>query len=87
MNIPKITILLDRGYHPDKIIYELEKIYPAIAKKVKLKLSPKPSLISEKSTKDLSACRKIRVCSCQSSMGYRKIECLDGKVQELGKKL
>ena len=30
VNIPKITILLDNGYHPDKIITELEKIYPAI---------------------------------------------------------
>ena len=34
MNIPKITIFLDRGYYPDKIICELEKIYSAIAKKV-----------------------------------------------------
>ena len=48
MNIPKITILLDHGYHPDKIIDELEKIYPAIAKKVKLKLSPKPSKAQKK---------------------------------------
>lgn len=48
MNIPKITILLDHGYHPDKIIDELEKIYPAIANKVKLKLSPKPSKAQKK---------------------------------------
>ena len=48
MNIPKITILLDHGYHPDKIIYELEKTYPAVAKKVKLKLSPKPSKVQKK---------------------------------------
>jgi len=27
VNIPKITILLDNGYHPDKLQEELEKIY------------------------------------------------------------
>ncbi len=48
MNISKITILLDHGYHPDKINDELEKIYPASAKKVKLKLSPKPSKAPKK---------------------------------------
>ena len=34
VNIPKITILLDHGYHPEKIIQELEKIYPAIMTKI-----------------------------------------------------
>ena len=48
MNIPKITILLDHGYHPDKIIHELEKIYPAIGRKIKLKLSPKLSKAQKK---------------------------------------
>ena len=48
MNISKITILLDHGYHPQKIIFELEKVYPAIAKKIKLKLSPKPSKAQKK---------------------------------------
>ncbi|MDE5068896.1 MAG: transposase [Trichodesmium sp. St16_bin4-tuft] len=43
VNIPKITILLDNGYHPEKIIQELEKIYPAIMTKIRFKLSPKPS--------------------------------------------
>jgi len=43
VNIPKITILLDNGYHPDKIITELEKIYPAIMRKIRFELSPKPS--------------------------------------------
>ena len=48
MNIPKITILLDYGYHSDKIIHELEKIYPAIMRKIKLELSPKPSKAEKK---------------------------------------
>ncbi|MCL2927683.1 MAG: transposase [Trichodesmium sp. MAG_R01] len=43
VNFPKITILLDNGYHPEKIIQELEKIYPAIMTKIRFKLSPKPS--------------------------------------------
>ena len=30
VNMPKITILLDNGYHPEKITQELEKIYPGI---------------------------------------------------------
>ncbi len=43
VNIPKITILLDNGYHPQKIMEELKKVYPAIMTKIRLKLSPKPS--------------------------------------------
>ncbi|WP_293062745.1 transposase [Okeania sp. SIO2B3] len=48
VNIPKITILLDNGYHPEKIIQELKKIYPAIMTKIRLKLSPKPSKAQKK---------------------------------------
>ena len=36
VNIPKITILLDNGYHPEKIIHELKKIYPGIMTKIRL---------------------------------------------------
>ncbi len=43
MNLPKITILLDHGYHPEKIRQELEKIYPQIMSKIRFKLSDKPS--------------------------------------------
>ncbi len=43
MNIPKITILLDHGYHPEHLRQELEKIYPQIMKKIKFELSTKPS--------------------------------------------
>ncbi|WP_287520307.1 transposase [Okeania sp. SIO2C2] len=43
VNIPKITILLDNGYHPEKLTIELKKIYPAIMTKIRFKLSPKPS--------------------------------------------
>jgi len=43
LNIPKITILLDHGYHLHKLQQQLEQIYPAIMKKIRFKLSPKPS--------------------------------------------
>ncbi len=48
VNIPKITILLDYGYHPEKITQELEKIYPGIMTKIRFKLSPKPSKVQKK---------------------------------------
>jgi hypothetical protein len=43
VNIPKITILLDNGYHPEKLEKELKKIYPQIMTKIRFQLSPKPS--------------------------------------------
>ncbi len=48
VNIPKITILLDNGYHPNKLITELKKIYPAIMTKIRFELSPKPSKSQQK---------------------------------------
>ena len=41
--LPKITILLDIGYHPETIRRELEKVYPEIMTKIQFELSPKPS--------------------------------------------
>ena len=41
--LPKTTILLDNGYHPQKIQEELEKIYPEIMTKIQFELSAKPS--------------------------------------------
>ena len=43
VNIPKITILLDHGYHIDALIEALEKVYPQIMTKIKFELSTKPS--------------------------------------------
>ena len=80
VNIPKITILLDHGYHPRKLKEALEEVYPGIMRKIRFKLSAKPSLISEKSS------RKIWLRSCQSQMGHRKDQFLDGKMQKLSQK-
>lgn len=35
VNIPKITILLDHGYHPEHLTQELKKVYPQIMRKIK----------------------------------------------------
>lgn len=35
VNIPKITILLDHGYHPDDLTQALQKIYPPIMAKIR----------------------------------------------------
>lgn len=39
VNIPKITILLDHGYHSERLITELEQVYPQIMTKIKFELS------------------------------------------------
>jgi transposase len=43
VNIPKITILLDNGYHPQKITAALQQIYPQICRKIRFELAPKPT--------------------------------------------
>lgn len=50
VNIPKITILLDHGYHPDKLQAALEAIYPQMMKKIKFERSPKPSKAEKEAT-------------------------------------
>lgn len=43
VNIPKITIFLDRGYHPQYLRHELEKVYPQMMTKIGFDLAAKPS--------------------------------------------
>jgi transposase len=43
VNLPKITLLLDHGYHPEHLTTELKKIYPQIRAQIKFELSEKPS--------------------------------------------
>jgi len=42
-NIPKITILLDSGYHLKSLTEKLQNIYPAIMTKIRFKQAPKLS--------------------------------------------
>ncbi|MEH2151662.1 transposase [Nostoc sp.] len=41
VNIPKITILLDHGYHLDMITAALQTLYPQIMTKIRFQLAPK----------------------------------------------
>jgi transposase len=43
VNLPKTTILLDHGYHPDKLTTALQKLYPQIMRKIRFELAPKPT--------------------------------------------
>ena len=43
VNIPKVTMLVDHGYHPEVIMAALKTVYPAIECKVRIERSPKPS--------------------------------------------
>lgn len=43
VNIPKITILLDHDYHPDKITAALQLVYPQIMTKIRFQLALKPT--------------------------------------------
>ncbi len=43
VNTKKITILLDNGYHKEKLEKELKEIYPQILTKIRIQITPKPS--------------------------------------------
>ena len=43
VNIAKITILLDHGYHPEKIMKALQQNYPQIMTKIRFELAAKPT--------------------------------------------
>ena len=64
MNVHKITILVDSGYHPGFIMAELEKIYPQIGRKIRIEKSPKISPEQKKVRK------KKGLRGSQSKMDY-----------------
>lgn len=43
VDTPKITLLLDNGYHFDKVTQALKKVYPSIMTKIRFELSLKSS--------------------------------------------
>jgi hypothetical protein len=53
VNIPKITILLDHGYHINYLIEERELVYPQLMTKIRFELSTKPSCTREGSTRKI----------------------------------
>ncbi len=42
-DLPRLTILVDNGYHPSLLITALEQIYPQIMTKIQFQLAPKPT--------------------------------------------
>ncbi|WP_244919469.1 transposase [Nostoc commune] len=50
VDLPKITILVDHGYHPEKLTIALEQIYPQIMTKIQFELSAKPSKAEKEAT-------------------------------------
>ena len=57
VNIPKITILLDHGYHPERLTIELKKIYPQIITKISLNSQKKPQSPKKKPRENRDLCR------------------------------
>jgi len=81
VNIPKITFLLDRGYHPEHLTEELKKIYPQIMTKIKFELSKKPSK-PDKKVQGKSGFVPVR-----ARWGKRTVKCLGGKMQNFSQEL
>jgi hypothetical protein len=72
VNIPKITILLDHGYHPDKLTVELQKLYPQIMTKIRFELAPKPTKA------EIAALGKTGFVVVATRWGKTAVKCLDG---------
>jgi hypothetical protein len=47
VELAKTTILLDHGYHPEKLTQALEAIYPEVMSKIQFELSAKPSKVEK----------------------------------------
>ena len=43
VNLPKLTLLLDNGYHLQRLEKALTEVYPQIMQKIRFELSPKAS--------------------------------------------
>lgn len=65
-------ILLEGGYHPDKLTAELQKVYPQIMTKIGFELAPKPT-IAEKTAQGKSGFVPVA-----TRWGKRTVERLDG---------
>jgi hypothetical protein len=67
LDLPKTTILLDHGYHPDKIQTALEAVYPEIMTKIQFEVSVKPSK-AEKAAQGKSGFVPVRCAGCTPSV-------------------
>jgi hypothetical protein len=64
MELPKTTILLDNGYHPDKLTQALEQIYPEIMTKIQfVACFPKGAFNQTIKSRERDE-RTIWICAC-----------------------
>lgn len=75
VNIPKVTILFDQGYHPETIWVALKELYPQIMTKIRFKLAPSPMKAGE-------SLKKNWVCPRRYPLDHWAIERVDGAMQE-----
>jgi hypothetical protein len=80
VNIPKITILLDHGYHIDHLVQELQN--PSNHDK-KSDLSFQRSIQNRKKKRT----RKVRIYPSDCTLGSWTVECMGGTLQDIGKEL
>ncbi len=81
VNIPKLTILLDHGYHVDYLIEKLEQVYPQIMTKIRFERATKPS------KQEKAAQGKSGFVPTVARWGKRTVKCLDGAMQNPRQKL
>ena len=77
VNIPKITILLDHGYHPPKIIVALQKLYPQVLTKIRFELAPKPTKAAKSSGRRIPP-RELREKVAQGKTGFVVVATIRG---------
>jgi Transposase DDE domain len=71
MSTSKITILLDHGYHPNRLRQELEKVYLQIMRKIKfVACFPKGTFDKALNSREGSP-REVWICSGYRSVGVR----------------
>ena len=76
VNIKKITILLDHGYHIDCLVRELQKVYPQIMTKIRFELSKQ-----EKKEQGISGfIRAIARWVVERSNAWSLRQCVNGLV-------
>lgn len=74
VNIAKVTILLDHGYHPEHLSEELKKVYHQMMTKIRFELSHKPS------KEEKAAQGKSGFVPVAARWGKRTVKCLDGEM-------
>jgi hypothetical protein len=70
-DLPKTTILVDNGYHPDKLTSAVAAIYPEMMTKIQFELSPKPSTAQKKAKGQVGFVPVAAIASESTILGVR----------------